>query len=107
MGATLAHVPARHPKPEQGVSQPNTDLDIADRTQAPRQQGPPVIHLGLEPIQPWPTFVRGKFRLRGLCQRHEVVSMATPNRRSLSARLQPLEGVLANRLQHRESRLAV
>src|SRR4051794_37531437 len=99
MCATLAHVPARHPKPEEGVSQSNTDVDVANSARAPRQEGPQVVHLGLEPRQPWPALVGGKLRFRGFGERQKILGVATPDRRSFSARVEALTRVLANRLE--------
>ncbi len=84
--------------------QPDTDLRLVI-VKRPRHRCPAVIELDIDPVVVQPQLRAVVMRNCGLGQPLEVPGMARPDVRFLTALDEPLQRVLADRLQHDEARL--
>ena len=105
-GAALAHQPSRAPEADERAGQPQGQLDLAGADR-PGERGADVVVLLVEPVEPEGLVRARQLRLRGLDQLEEALGMAAAELVELTALLEPLERVLANRLQQTEAGLAL
>ena len=77
------------------------------RGDGPVEDRPDVVVLALEPVEPAPLVGAGQLGGRRLRERHVPVAMAGIGSRRSRRGLEPLGGVLADRVEQPEARLAV
>ena len=104
--ARLAQVAALLPEAPDPDGEPDRELGVAARV-GPLDGGSEVRVLALELVQRDALPLPGELRRELLGEREVRLRVACPCRLGVARRLQALQRVLADRLQHREARLAV
>src|SRR5687768_14517285 len=97
---------AHPPEPPQRGSDSQTRLGPASLLQPPERRAE-VVMLGAKSVQPGNLIRAGQLRLGCLRQGQEIVGVRAMHGVGITCRVETLQPVLADRLQHREARLAV
>ena len=103
---TLAMVAAGMPEPAERAGEAELQVVAAGRAR-PRDRGPEVVVLELDLGKRRPGADPARARLHLIRERGEVLRVALPDRLALGVVFKPLRRVLADRLEHREARLAI
>src|SRR5262249_37540800 len=102
----LGHEPADAPEADQPACEPQPELDLAG-LERPVERGSDVVVLLAEPLEPDRLAAAGELRLGGLCELDVAVEVPRPRVGKLASLREPLDRVLADRLEHAEPRLAL
>ena len=104
--ASLAEEAALPPESPERGSQPQLTLAVSTLVEC-GQRLAQVVVLGLEPIEPRGLIRTSQLRLGRLGEGEEQIRVATTHHLRLTAELEALPRVLANRLQHAQASTAV
>src|SRR5882672_7284064 len=99
-------MPTQEPERPQGPGQTQTELSVALLRHRPLECRANILQLALRPVEPCLLVLAEKVRLDVLAQSNQEHCSSPLHPWSFAARLQTVESILADRLQHPEAGVA-